>query len=140
MYPINWFNLLIFYIQSGKYLFCRVLKKNPQPVMVMVIVMIFATSNYGILQLNNGLARTPQMGWNSLNFFTCNINETVIKETADALISTGLADLGYVLCQYRVSWSLIQKPSLKALADYIHGKGLKLGIYSDAGYDKILIT
>ncbi|KAK4852366.1 hypothetical protein QYF36_023336 [Acer negundo] len=57
---------------------------------------IFDTSNYGILQLNNGLARTPQMGWNSWNFLACNINETIIKETADALISTGLADLGYV--------------------------------------------
>ncbi|KAI9182514.1 hypothetical protein LWI28_026105 [Acer negundo] len=57
---------------------------------------IFDTSNYGILQLNNGLARTPQMGWNSWNFLACNINKTIIKETADALISTGLANLGYV--------------------------------------------
>ncbi|KAI9186400.1 hypothetical protein LWI28_016847 [Acer negundo] len=57
---------------------------------------ILDTSNYGILQLNNGLARTPQMGWNSWNFLACNINETIIKETAGALISTGLADLGYV--------------------------------------------
>ncbi|KAK0592206.1 hypothetical protein LWI29_015155 [Acer saccharum] len=108
---------------------------------------IFDTSNYGILQLNNGLARTPQMGWNSWNYFACNINETVIKETADALISTGLADLGYVYVNIDDCWSFVTRDSegqlvpdpktfpsgIKALADYVHGKGLKLGIYSDAG-------
>ncbi|XP_058007909.1 alpha-galactosidase 3 isoform X6 [Hevea brasiliensis] len=67
--------------------------------------MIFDTSKYGIFQLNNGLARTPQMGWNSWNFFACNINEIVIKETADALISTGLADLGYVYVNIDDCWS-----------------------------------
>ncbi|CAK7339961.1 unnamed protein product [Dovyalis caffra] len=107
---------------------------------------IFDTSNYGTVQLNNGLARTPQMGWNSWNFFACNINETVIKETADALISTGLAKLGYVYVNIDDCWCSIRDlkgqlvpdsktfPSgIKALADYVHGKGLKLGIYSDAG-------
>uniref|UniRef100_A0A2P2MG00 Alpha-galactosidase n=2 Tax=Rhizophora mucronata TaxID=61149 RepID=A0A2P2MG00_RHIMU len=108
---------------------------------------IFYTSNYGILQLNNGLAQTPQMGWNSWNFFACNINETVIKETADALISTGLADLGYLYINIDDCWSSVTRnladqlspdpktfPSgIKSLANYVHGKGLKLGIYSDAG-------
>ncbi|CAA2972638.1 alpha-galactosidase 3-like [Olea europaea subsp. europaea] len=46
---------------------------------------IFDTSKYGILQIKNGLADTPQMGWNSWNFFACNINETVIKETGNPL-------------------------------------------------------
>lgn len=108
---------------------------------------IFDTSKYGILQLNNGLARTPQMGWNSWNFFACNINETVIKETADALISTGLADIGYDYVNIDDCWSSPSRNSkgelvpdsksfpsgIKPVADYIHGKGLKLGIYSDAG-------
>ncbi|XP_052185604.1 alpha-galactosidase 3 [Diospyros lotus] len=107
---------------------------------------IFDTSKYGVLQLNNGLARTPQMGWNSWNFFACKINETVIKEAADALVSTGLADLGYVYVNIDDCWSAPQRkegqlvpdpktfPSgIKALADYVHEKGLKLGIYSDAG-------
>lgn len=107
----------------------------------------FDASNYGKLQINNGLARTPQMGWNSWNFFACNINETVIKETADALVSTGLADLGYNYVNIDDCWSsllrnlkgeLVPDPKtfpsgIKALADYIHDKGLKLGIYSDAG-------
>ncbi|KAH9702822.1 alpha-galactosidase 3 [Citrus sinensis] len=109
---------------------------------------IFDTSNYGILQLNNGLASTPQMGWNSWNFFACNISETIIKETADALVSTGLAELGYDHVNIDDCWSSPLRdfkgqlvpdtktfPSgIKALADYVHGKGLKLGIYSDAGY------
>ncbi|MED6208136.1 Alpha-galactosidase 3 [Stylosanthes scabra] len=108
---------------------------------------IYDTSNYGTFQLSNGLAKTPQMGWNSWNFFACNINETVIKETADALISTGLADLGYVYVNIDDCWSSVTRnlkaqlvpdektfPSgIKAVADYVHAKGLKLGIYSDAG-------
>lgn len=108
---------------------------------------IFDISNYGILQLNNGLAQTPQMGWNSWNYFACNINETVIKETADALVSTGLAELGYIYVNIDDCWSSMQRSSkgqlvpdpktfpsgIKALADYVHGKGLKIGIYSDAG-------
>ncbi|KAI3470951.1 hypothetical protein Pfo_027614 [Paulownia fortunei] len=108
---------------------------------------IFDTSKYGILQLSNGLARTPQMGWNSWNFFACDINETVIKETADALISTGLAKLGYIYLNIDDCWSELVRDSkgqlvpdsknfpsgIKYLADYVHSKGLKLGIYSDAG-------
>eukprot|EP01018_Ginkgo_biloba_P015238 Gb_00552 [translate_table: standard] len=108
---------------------------------------LYDTSKYGKLQLDNGLAKTPQMGWNSWNFFACAINETVIRETADALISTGLADLGYVYVNIDDCWSAVTRnlkgdlvpdkktfPSgIKALADYVHEKGLKLGIYSDAG-------
>ncbi|XP_059666833.1 alpha-galactosidase 3 isoform X2 [Cornus florida] len=108
---------------------------------------IFDTSKYGILNLDNGLALTPQMGWNSWNFFACNINETLVKETADALITTGLADLGYVYLNIDDCWSNLTRNSegqlvpdpknfpsgIKGLADYVHEKGLKLGIYSDAG-------
>ncbi|XP_047325453.1 alpha-galactosidase 3 isoform X2 [Impatiens glandulifera] len=108
---------------------------------------IFDHSMFGNLKINNGLALTPQMGWNSWNFFACNINETVIKETADALVSTGLSNLGYVYVNIDDCWSspsrdsagqLVADPKtfpsgIKALADYVHDKGLKLGIYSDAG-------
>ncbi|XP_042013413.1 alpha-galactosidase 3-like [Salvia splendens] len=108
---------------------------------------IYDTSNYGILQLNNGLGTTPQMGWNSWNFFACDINEKVIKETADALVTTGLAKLGYDYVNIDDCWSEMARDSkgqlvpdektfpsgIKALADYVHSKGLKLGIYSDAG-------
>uniref|UniRef100_M0ZV96 Alpha-galactosidase n=1 Tax=Solanum tuberosum TaxID=4113 RepID=M0ZV96_SOLTU len=111
------------------------------------ISQLYDTSNYGFLQIDNGLARTPQMGWSTWNFFACNINETVIKETADALISTGLASLGYTYVNIDDCWSrstrnlkgeMIPDPKtfpsgIKALADYVHSKGLKLGVYSDAG-------
>lgn len=108
---------------------------------------VYDTSKYGILQLGNGLASTPQMGWNSWNFFRCYINETVIKETADALVATGLAELGYNYVNIDDCWSELERdaegkmtpdsiafPSgMKALSDYVHAKGLRLGIYSDAG-------
>ncbi|KAK4428213.1 Alpha-galactosidase [Sesamum alatum] len=95
----------------------------------------------------NGLALTPQMGWNSWNHFQCNIEEKLIRETADAMVSTGLAALGYEYINLDDCWAELNRDSqgnlvpkastfpsgIKALADYVHGKGLKLGIYSDAG-------
>ncbi|XP_039156663.1 alpha-galactosidase-like [Eucalyptus grandis] len=97
--------------------------------------------------LENGLGLTPQMGWNSWNHFQCNINENLIKETADAMVSSGLAALGYEYVNLDDCWGELNRDSqgnlvanasafpsgIKALADYVHSKGLKLGIYSDAG-------
>ncbi|WP_405434552.1 glycoside hydrolase family 27 protein [Micromonospora sp. NBC_00617] len=97
--------------------------------------------------LENGLARTPQMGWNDWNAFGCNVNETLIRQTADALVSSGMAAAGYRYVNIDDCWSTKQRnasgdlvadpqkfPSgIKALADYVHDKGLKLGIYSSAG-------
>lgn len=97
--------------------------------------------------LENGLARTPQMGWNSWNHFQCNIEEKLIRETADAMESTGLAALGFNYINLDDCWAeqnrdakgnLVPNSSrfpsgIKALADYVHGKGLRLGVYSDAG-------
>ncbi|XP_054792802.1 alpha-galactosidase 1-like isoform X1 [Prosopis cineraria] len=98
--------------------------------------------------LANGLGVTPPMGWNSWNHFACQIDEKVIRETADALVATGLSKLGYTYVNIDDCWAessrdgkgnLVAKKStfpsgIKALADYVHSKGLKLGIYSDAGY------
>ncbi|XP_022777364.1 alpha-galactosidase-like [Durio zibethinus] len=102
---------------------------------------------YSRFLLDDGVARTPPMGWNSWNHFHCDIDEKTIKATADALVSTGLAGLGYKYVNLDDCWAegerdkkgnLMSKattfPSgIKALADYIHAKGLKLGIYADAG-------
>ncbi|XP_030540425.1 alpha-galactosidase 3 [Rhodamnia argentea] len=121
--------------------------RNERPCFSSSFGRIFEAPKNGIFQLDNGLAETPPMGWNSWNFFACNINETVIKETADALISTGLAALGYVYVNIDDCWSaatrnsedqLVPDPKtfpsgIKVLADYVHDKGLKLGIYADAG-------
>jgi Alpha-galactosidase len=93
------------------------------------------------------IASTPPMGWNSWNTFGHNVNESVIRETAEALISTGLKDYGYNYIVIDDCWSikdkrdgngnLIADPEkfpngIKALSDYVHEKGFKLGIYSDA--------
>ncbi|XP_018827045.2 alpha-galactosidase-like [Juglans regia] len=97
--------------------------------------------------LANGLAKTPPMGWNSWNHFGCQIEEKLIRQTADAMVSTGLAAIGYEYINLDDCWAesnrdsvgnLVPKAStfpsgIKALADYVHSKGLKLGIYSDAG-------
>lgn len=93
-----------------------------------------------------GLADTPQMGWNSWNKFAGNINEEMIREMADAMVEEGLLDAGYEYLNMDDCWhgkrdSLgfihpdpARFPSgIKALADYVHSKGLKFGIYSDAG-------
>jgi alpha-galactosidase len=90
------------------------------------------------------IAATPPMGWNSWNAFNCNgLNETVVKGMADAFITTGMKDVGYQYVNLDDCWmdgrdsSGKLKPSaskfpsgIAALADYIHGKGLKIGIYS----------
>lgn len=85
-------------------------------------------------------------GWNSWNKFGCGINETLIKDTANFLISTGLSRLGYKYVNIddcweaneRVNGRLAANPTtfpsgIKALADHVHSLGLKLGIYSSAG-------
>ncbi|KAF8031234.1 hypothetical protein BT93_D0440 [Corymbia citriodora subsp. variegata] len=104
--------------------------------------------DYAQFLLANGVARTPPMGWNSWNHFQCGIDEWTVKSTADALVSTGLAALGFKYVNIDDCWAernrdqmgnLRAKSStfpsgIKALASYVHAKGLKLGIYSDAGY------
>jgi alpha-galactosidase len=92
------------------------------------------------------LAVTPPLGWNSWNKFACEIDEKLIRETADAMVSSGMKDAGYQYIVIDDCWhgerdakGFIQPhkqrfPSgMKALGDYIHSKGLKFGIYSDAG-------
>jgi alpha-galactosidase len=92
------------------------------------------------------LALTPQMGWNSWNRFACNIDEKLIRETADAMVKIGLKDAGYQYINIDDCWHGARDahgdiqpdpqrfPSgIKALADYVHARGLKLGIYSDVG-------
>lgn len=113
--------------------------------MLLLVVCLFAASAYG--QKFEQLAMTPPMGWNSWNKFGCNVNEALIRETADAMVASGMKDAGYLYVNIDDCWhgkrdalGFIQPdperfPSgMKALADYVHSKGLKLGIYSDAGW------
>ena len=94
----------------------------------------------------NGLAKTPPMGWNSWNKFGCKIDEAAVRRVTDALVSSGMRDAGYQYVVIDDCWhdkrdenGFIQEdrskfPSgIKALSDYVHAKGMKFGIYSDAG-------
>jgi len=94
----------------------------------------------------NGLALTPPMGWNSWNKYRCDISEATIRKQTDAMVDSGMKAAGYVYIVIDDCWHG-QRDSLgniqadpvrfasgiKALADYVHGRGLKFGIYSDAG-------
>ncbi|MBS1660303.1 MAG: alpha-galactosidase, partial [Bacteroidetes bacterium] len=97
------------------------------------------------LIITSAKAQTPPMGWMSWNAFGPNINENILKQTADALVSSGMKDAGYKYIFIDDGWpigrdaknNILPDPKkfpsgIKALADYVHSKGLKLGIYSDA--------
>ena len=93
------------------------------------------------------LAPTPPMGWNSWNKFGCDIDEQLVREIADAMVDSGMRDAGYEYVNIDDCWQAEERdddgnvladperfPSgMKALADYVHGLDLKLGIYSDRG-------
>ena len=97
-------------------------------------------------QTSASLAPTPPMGWNSWNKFGCNVSDKLIREMADAVVSSGMQAAGYQYVNIDDCWQVSRDASgtivadparfpsgIKALADYVHGKGLKLGIYTDAG-------
>jgi alpha-galactosidase len=89
-------------------------------------------------------AATPPMGWNSWNHFAEKIDDATVRAQADAIVSNGMKDAGYVFINIDDTWQGERNPQgeiqanskfpdLKALADYVHSKGLKLGIYSSPG-------
>lgn len=101
-----------------------------------------------VLALGNGLERTPGMGWNSWNQVRCyGLNENVVKAAADAIVSRGLHAKGYEYVVVDDCWQNLQRnpdgslqanatrfPSgIKAVADYVHSKGLKFGLYGSPG-------
>ncbi|HXI90851.1 MAG TPA: glycoside hydrolase family 27 protein [Blastocatellia bacterium] len=112
----------------------------------LVFSLLVAGAQTNALAVGNGLARTPPMGWNSWNKFACNVSEQLIKEIADAMVATGMKKAGYQYVNIDDCWqvsrdsagNIVADPTrfpggMKALADYVHAKGLKLGIYTDAG-------
>lgn len=89
-------------------------------------------------------AQTPPMGWNSWNFFFGKVTDKDIRDSADQIVATGMKDAGYIYVNIDDTWqgerdasgvlhSNSKFPDMKALADYVHSKGLKLGIYSGPG-------
>ena len=92
----------------------------------------------------NGLSQTPPMGWNSWNHFSSNVDDAIVRAAADKLVSSGLAAVGYLYINIDDGWEGTRDlngnivpnskfPDMKALADHVHGRGLKLGIYSSPG-------
>ncbi|MDP4210277.1 MAG: glycoside hydrolase family 27 protein [Bacteroidota bacterium] len=112
---------------------------------ILLVVTIFCFLN-ATGQKFEQLAKTPPMGWNSWNKFACNVSEDLIMQMADAMASSGMKDAGYEYVVIDDCWQVDRDANgeivvdqkrfphgIKYLADYIHSKGLKFGIYSCAG-------
>jgi alpha-galactosidase len=121
------------------------MKKNIQRLLLFILIIF--NFYFASAQKFKGLAPTPPMGWNSWNTFGTNINEKLVKEIADVFVAQGLKDAGYTYIVMDDGWmakerdkngNLVADPQkfpngIKALTDYVHSKGLKLGIYNCAG-------
>ena len=110
------------------------------------LLLIYSFS--GFAQKYEYLSPTPPLGWNSWNSFQTKIDEKLVMETADLLVSSGMKDAGYTYLVLDDGWMAMERDAksgdlladpvkfphgMKALADYIHGKGLKFGLYNCAG-------
>jgi len=113
---------------------------------VYFFILLFVDENNYSFGYENGLGLSPPLGWNSWNFFHCNLNEDLIRETAKAMVDLGLKDVGYEYINLDDCWQVSRDeqgyieedreafPSgMAALSDYVHSLGLKFGLYSDAG-------
>jgi alpha-galactosidase len=114
----------------------------PRPVgsLVLVLLSLAPLIAHG---LDNGLGRTPLLGFNSWNTFACSVNETLMMQTMDLFVSLGLRDAGYDTVSVDDCWAasrtadgqIVADPAsfpsgMKALADYAHTRGLRFGLYS----------
>ncbi|MBX7174208.1 MAG: glycoside hydrolase family 27 protein [Pyrinomonadaceae bacterium] len=116
-------------------------------ILLQILILFSVLSVFGQTNAKENLAPTPPMGWNSWNKFGCKIDEKLIRETADAMISSGMKDAGFIYLNIDDCWMADKRDAngdlqadpirfpngIKSLADYAHSKGLKLGVYSSAG-------
>ncbi len=109
-----------------------------------LLALTFALPASTLLAQTAPVAQTPPMGWNSWNFFADKVSDKDIRAAADELVSTGMKDAGYIYVNIDDTWEAERDasgvlhtnkkfPDMKALADYVHSKGLKIGIYSGPG-------
>ncbi|MGA7860154.1 MAG: glycoside hydrolase family 27 protein [Terracidiphilus sp.] len=93
---------------------------------------------------SQAVAQTPPMGWNSWNYFAGKVTDKDIRDSADQIVASGMKDAGYVYVNIDDTWegerdangvlhTNSKFPDMKALADYVHSRGLKIGIYSSPG-------
>ena len=108
-------------------------------------VVFAASASISAVLETKALGQTPPLGWSSWNYFAADINETLFRDMADAMLSSGLAaagfeyinvDAGYLVKERAEDGSLVVNERLfpsgiRALADYVHERGLKLGVYTD---------
>lgn len=129
--------------------FCRHTARISSAVGLSALVVLFALGGRAAptVALSNGLALTPPMGWNSWYSFGCNVNEDIVRSAAYAMNTNGMQKAGYTYVNIDDCWEASSRnadgaltsnttkfPSgMPALANYVHGLGLKLGIYTDAG-------
>jgi len=122
------------------------MKKQLISTFVFLFLVLCATAFAQESSPSKGLALTPPMGWNTWNKFACNVSEELVKGAADAMVSSGMKDAGYQYIVIDDCWQEKRDDKgnvvpyadrfpngMKAVADYVHSKGLKFGIYSDAG-------
>ena len=112
--------------------------KNVAGFILPVLIVMLSVNQVSAQKFEN-LALTPPMGWNSCNVFQTNINEKMIKEIADAMVSSGMQKAGYTYLVLDDGWMAMERDKngdlvadpkkfpngMKALSDYVHGKGLK---------------
>jgi alpha-galactosidase len=113
--------------------------------LLFAIFAVFSINAFPQKAMTSGqAAQTPPMGWNSWNYFAGKVTDQDIRNAADQLVSTGMKDAGYIYVNIDDTWegdrdangilhTNSKFPDMKALADYVHSKGLKLGIYSSPG-------
>ena len=120
--------------------------KKIAPAFLMFLCMnILSASAQNNLDSKTDLAPTPPMGWMTWNYFGTDISEKIVHDIADAMVNSGMVKAGYDHIMIDDGWqggrdnknNMIPDPEkfpsgIKALADFVHSKGIKLGIYSDA--------
>jgi alpha-galactosidase len=111
---------------------------------LVVLLAVVAVFSFAALTRAQEVAQTPPMGWNSWNYFAEKVDDKGVRAAADQLVATGMKDAGYIYVNIDDTWEAKRDengvlhtnekfPDMKALADYVHSKGLKLGIYSGPG-------
>ena len=110
-----------------------------------LLIVLLSLSWTGLARAQDSiLARTPPMGWNSWNHFACEVSDSVVRAQADAIVGSGMKSAGYVYVLIDDCWQGSRDasgyirpnakfPDMKRLADYVHRRGLKMGIYSSPG-------
>jgi alpha-galactosidase len=116
----------------------------PLPVALLAIVILAPAVPRAQQAPSQVVAQTPPMGWNSWNYFATKVDDKGVRAAADEIVTSGMKDAGYIYVNIDDSWegerdsngvlhTNSKFPDMKALADYVHSKGLKIGIYSGPG-------